>query len=60
MRQLAPLVSNLLNNAAKYTKEKGHIWLTAHQDGLEAVIRVRDDGIGIPAGMLPRIFEMFA
>jgi CheY-like chemotaxis protein len=53
------VVGNLLSNAAKYTREGGHIALTAEQDGSEAVIRVRDDGIGIPAHMLPRIFEMF-
>jgi CheY-like chemotaxis protein/two-component sensor histidine kinase len=58
--RLAQVVANLLNNAAKYTKEGGHIWLTAEQAGGEAVIRVRDTGVGIPAEMLPRIFEMFA
>jgi signal transduction histidine kinase/ActR/RegA family two-component response regulator len=58
--RLAQVVANLLNNAAKYTREGGHIWLTAEQAGGQAVIRVRDSGIGIPPEMLPRIFEMFA
>ncbi len=58
--RLAQVVANLLNNAAKYTDPGGRIWLTAERDGIEAVLRVRDSGIGIPAEMLPRIFEMFA
>jgi signal transduction histidine kinase len=57
--RLAQVISNLLNNAAKYTERGGHIWLTAERQGREAVITVRDTGIGIPAEMLPRIFEMF-
>jgi signal transduction histidine kinase/CheY-like chemotaxis protein len=58
--RMAQVLSNLLTNAAKYTKEHGHIWLTAGQEGGEAVVRVRDTGIGIPAEMLPHVFEMFA
>jgi PAS domain S-box-containing protein len=58
--RLAQVIGNLLNNAAKYTKEGGHIALIAEHDGSQAVLRVRDDGIGIPADMLPRIFDMFA
>lgn len=58
--RLAQIFSNLLNNAAKYTKKGGHIWLTARQEGDEAVISVRDNGMGILPGMLPRIFDMFA
>jgi PAS domain S-box-containing protein len=57
--RLAQVLANLLNNAVKYTRERGHIWLTAEQDGAEVVIRVRDTGIGIAASMLPRIFDMF-
>jgi PAS domain S-box-containing protein len=57
--RLAQVFSNLLNNAAKYTKAGGHIWLTAVKEGSDAVVSVRDDGIGIPAEMLPRIFGMF-
>jgi PAS domain S-box-containing protein len=57
--RLAQVFSNLLNNAAKYTREGGNIWLEAHRDGSEVVVSVRDDGIGIPPEILPEIFEMF-
>jgi PAS domain S-box-containing protein len=57
--RLAQVVSNLLNNSAKYTPEGGHLWLTVERRDDQALIRVRDDGMGIPADMLPRIFEMF-
>ena len=57
--RLAQVFSNLLNNAAKYTKTGGHIWLTASEEGSDAVIRVRDNGIGISSDMLARVFEMF-
>jgi PAS domain S-box-containing protein len=57
--RLAQVFTNLLNNAAKYTKPGGHIVVTAQAAGGEAVIAVRDDGIGIAPEMLPRIFEMF-
>ncbi|HEV8150630.1 MAG TPA: PAS domain-containing protein, partial [Gemmatimonadales bacterium] len=58
--RLAQVVSNLLNNAAKYTQEGGHVTLSAWREGEEAVLRVADDGLGIPREMLPRVFEMFA
>jgi len=57
--RLAQVIANLLNNAAKYTKRGGHICLSAERQGSEAVVTVRDTGIGISAEMLPRIFEMF-
>ena len=57
--RLAQVVGNLLNNACKFTDEGGRIWLTVEQEGKQAVIRVRDNGIGIAADQLPRIFEMF-
>ncbi|WP_397568110.1 response regulator [Schlesneria sp. T3-172] len=57
--RLAQVVTNLLNNAAKYTPEGGRIELTAEREGREAVIRVRDNGVGIPREMLPKVFEIF-
>jgi CheY-like chemotaxis protein len=57
--RLAQVFSNLLNNSAKYTPDGGHIYLTAERQGTDAVIAVRDNGMGIPAKMLPHIFEMF-
>ncbi len=57
--RLAQVLLNLLNNASKFTGRKGRIWLTAAQDEGNLTIRVRDTGIGIPAGMLTRIFELF-
>jgi PAS domain S-box-containing protein len=57
--RIAQVLSNLLNNAAKYTERGGHIWLSCTVEHDEVLIRVRDDGIGIPDTMLPRIFDMF-
>jgi signal transduction histidine kinase len=58
--RLAQVVSNLLNNAARYTPEGGHIRLSADREDDEGVITVTDNGIGIPADMLDRIFDKFA
>ena len=57
--RLAQVVGNLLINAAKYTAEGGRIWLTAEAEGAEAVVRVRDTGVGIPKEMLGKVFELF-
>ena len=59
--RLAQVVSNLINNAAKYSHVGGRVWIEAHRDGEdEIVVRVRDSGIGIDADTLPRVFELFA
>ncbi|MGH7827324.1 MAG: PAS domain S-box protein [Candidatus Binatia bacterium] len=58
--RLAQVFANLLNNAAKYTENDGHIWLTVDSRGSEVVVSVKDNGVGIPAHMLSRVFEMFA
>ncbi|HWY85663.1 MAG TPA: ATP-binding protein [Gemmataceae bacterium] len=57
--RLAQVLSNLLNNAAKYTEEGGRIDLMVEAGGGEAVLRVGDTGVGIAAEMLPHIFEIF-
>ena len=57
---MAQVLSNLLNNAAKYTKPGGQIRLAAAAEGDEVVFRVRDNGIGIPPEMLSGIFDLFA
>jgi PAS domain S-box-containing protein len=59
LTRLAQVFSNLLNNAAKYTEQGGRIWLSAEAHDGEVVVRVRDTGIGIPAELLPDVFEMF-
>ena len=57
--RLAQIVSNLLNNAAKYTDEGGSIALSVRRDGQQAVIAVKDTGIGISQEAIPRVFDMF-
>jgi PAS domain S-box-containing protein len=58
--RLAQVIGNLLNNASKFTDPGGHVWLTVDTEDGYAVIRVRDDGIGIAAEDIPRLFDMFA
>ena len=58
--RLAQVFANLLNNAAKFTPNGGSLWLEAELCGAEAVVRVRDNGVGIPAETLPSVFELFA
>jgi PAS domain S-box-containing protein len=57
--RLAQVVSNLLNNAARYTSEGGRLELKVRREGREAVLSVSDNGIGIAPDVLPRVFEMF-
>jgi len=53
------VLSNLLNNAAKYSDHRGRIWLAAEQRGDNIEIRVKDTGVGIAPEVLPRVFDMF-
>jgi signal transduction histidine kinase len=58
--RLTQVVANLLNNAAKYQNEDGIIELSARREGPDAVIAVRDRGIGLSPEMLSEAFELFA
>jgi len=57
--RIAQVISNLLNNAARYSEIGSKIKLTAERDGDQAVIKVKDNGVGMRAEMLPRVFEPF-
>ena len=57
--RLAQALSNLLTNASRYTPPGGHVVLAARGEGDDVVLTVQDDGIGIAADLLPRVFEMF-
>jgi PAS domain S-box-containing protein len=58
--RLSQVFSNLLINAAKYTDPGGQIQLRAAREGSDIVVTIRDNGIGIPADMMPRLFDMFS
>ena len=57
--RLEQVVVNLLTNAAKYTDPGGQIILTVEQEGVTALLRVSDNGIGIAPELMPCIFELF-
>jgi signal transduction histidine kinase len=57
--RLSQVVANLLTNAAKYTDPGGHISLVVSGDDDELTLAVRDNGIGISADLLPRVFKLF-
>ena len=57
--RLEQVLVNLLNNAAKYTRPGGEIALIAEREGDEAVVLVRDNGVGITAELLPKVFDLF-
>jgi PAS domain S-box-containing protein len=58
--RLEQVIVNLLTNAAKYTPPRGRIEIVADREGMELVLRVRDNGIGIAPAMLSRVFDLFA
>jgi signal transduction histidine kinase len=60
LTRLAQVISNLLNNAAKYTSEGGDIRLNVRPHDGQVDIEVIDNGLGIEAEMLPRVFDLFA
>jgi CheY-like chemotaxis protein len=59
LQRLTQVLANLLDNAAKYTPSGGRIDVTAWEDGDFVAISVRDDGMGIAAGLLPSLFDTF-
>ena len=59
LTRLVQVLSNLLSNASKFSNDRGQIAVTAAQEGAHVVIRVTDNGIGIPRELVPRVFELF-
>jgi CheY-like chemotaxis protein len=57
--RLSQVVTNLLTNAAKYTDRGGRIIVTVQAEGEDVVLTVRDNGVGIEADLLPKVFDMF-
>ena len=60
LTRLAQVLSNLLNNSSKYTPPGGHIVLSGRTEDGQLVLQVQDDGAGIPAEVLPQVFDLFA
>ncbi|MGJ0509051.1 MAG: hybrid sensor histidine kinase/response regulator [Methylocystis sp.] len=58
--RLAQVFANLMNNSAKYTPPGGRIEVSMRQEGGQAVVSVRDNGMGILMGMLPQVFDLFS
>ena len=58
--RLAQVLANLLNNACKYTPERGRIWLVGERRGSDTVVTVRDSGIGISPAELDEVFDLFS
>jgi len=57
--RLVQLAVNLITNAAKYSPERGRISISVGRQNDQAVLRVKDTGIGIPADLLPKVFDLF-
>ncbi len=58
--RLTQVFANLLSNAAKFTPSEGTVWLSMRAEGEQAVVIVRDSGIGIPEDRLQTVFDMFS
>ena len=58
--RLGQVFSNLVNNACRYTADKGQIWISIERAGADAIVTVTDTGMGIPSEQLSSIFEMFS
>ena len=56
---LSRLTENLVENALKYGKTGGHVWVTVKSQGNEGILEVRDDGIGIPKDQQEKIWQRF-
>lgn len=59
VQQMKELLTNLVGNAVKYNHPGGQVWVTIREQDGQMVIRVRDNGVGIPEESLDRIFERF-
>ena len=57
---MTQVLSNIVDNALKFTDPGGRVSLAAAVEGLDAAVRVRDTGRGIAAEVLPRVFQLFA
>lgn len=57
--RFSQVVTNLLSNAAKYTPPGGRIEVAVERDGDQAVVRVRDNGVGMEPGLVPHVFDLF-
>jgi signal transduction histidine kinase len=57
--RLTQIITNLLNNAARYTPDGGRIRISLGREGNDIVLKVTDNGIGIPKDMLTRVFDLF-
>jgi len=58
--RLTQVFSNILSNAAKYTTGRGQVWLSLRCEDGQAVVRIKDTGVGIPTEALEHVFEMFS
>lgn len=58
--RLTQVFANILSNAAKYTAGPGKVWLSLQREGRDAVVSIRDTGVGIPKEELDKVFEMFS